>query len=82
MPGVGGWNSAWTAVAGHKAMLMGSVRSSSETDRVGVRHFNHARGVQYWHSTRSGAADREEQGDRVQRHIIALCWRGFIFLQK
>ena len=53
------------------ARLMGSVRSSSETDRVGVKHFNHARGVQYWHSTRSGAADREEQGIGVHRHGIA-----------
>ena len=56
---------------------MGSVRSSSESDRVGVKHFNHARGVQYWHSTRSGAADREEQGIGVPRHGIAPCWQVF-----
>ena len=45
---MGGFSGAWTVVAGHMAMFMGSVRSSSETDRVGVSHFNHARGVQYW----------------------------------
>ena len=65
---MGGFIGAWTVVAGHMArMCMGSVRSSSETDRVGVKHFKHARGAQYWHSTRSGAADREEQGIGVPR---------------
>ena len=47
--------------------MLGSARCSSETDRVGVIHSNHARGVQYWHSTRLGAADREEQGIGVHR---------------
>ena len=68
-------NGAWTVAAGLMAMCMGSVRSSSESDRVGMpEHINHARGAQYWRYTRFGAADREEQGIGVHRHDIALCW--------
>ena len=57
--------------------MLGSARCSSETDRVGGIHSNHARGVQYWHSTRLGAADREEQGIGVHRHGIAPCWQAY-----
>ena len=72
-------NGAWTVVAGLMAMFMGSVRSSSESDRVGEpEHLNHARGVQYWHSTRFGAADREEQGIGV--HVMSSHRVGTFFL--
>jgi hypothetical protein len=73
-------NGAWTVVAGLLARCNGSVRSSSESDRVGVpEHLNHARGAQYWHSTRFGASDREEEGIEVHRHDIALCWQYFFW---